>query len=112
MLVNVEMLKVWKLDDVCKYFTDVVEGGVLKFDGEGEFVEKVKVVDGKFEVKSEDDIRDWLKDGYDEYEGYDEFVRSEVEEWFEIDGEMMNVYGENYEEEFGYFDEESKTDHG
>jgi len=106
MLVNVEKLVVWKFEDFCEYF-DVSDdredyvGGVriIKIElgcrGVEELVEDVDVVDGMFEVKSVKEI--FEIDDYDE-----EFVSSEIEDWFEVDGVNMNVYGESYEEEFGY----------
>ncbi len=105
--VNVNDLKVWKYEDMVEYWNmDDLEKGeyVLKFQlgcrGEEELIGKVDVVDGMFEVKDEDDIRCWLKGEIErwwDYE-YDEFVSSDFEEWWE----GKNVYGENYEEEFGY----------
>lgn len=105
MLVNVEKLNVWKFEDFCEYFgvggdREDFNSGVrilkIECDGRDENVVcDVDVVDGKFEVKSYEEILEM--GGCDE-----EFVNSGVEEWFEIDGEMMKVYGEGYMEEFGY----------
>ena len=105
MLVNVEKLNVWKFEDFYKYWDvsgdrEDYNSGVrvlkIECDGRNEcVVEDVNVVNGMFEVKGENEI---LESGdYDE-----EFVNSGIEEWFEIDGRMMNVYGEGYLEEFGY----------
>ena len=107
MLVNVEKLVVWKFEDFCEYF-DVSDdredyiGGVriIKIElgcrGEENIVGDIDVVDGMFEVKSVKEILE-INDCDD-----DEFVSSEVEDWFKIDDVDMNVYGESYGEEFGY----------
>ena len=116
MKVKVENLVVWKFADFCEYFDvsddkeDYNEGvRVLKIEcgsrGEEEIIEDVEIVNGEFEVRSEDDIRDYLKGEIEEWwneENWDEFVSSGIEEWYAIDGVNMNVYGENVFEELGF----------
>ena len=104
---KVEDLKVWNKEEMIKYWGDWdYRSGeyVLKFElgcrGEEELIGECEIVDGEIEVRDEDDIRVWLKENIEDWMDfeYDEFVCSDIEEWW--DGK--NVYGEVVLEELGY----------
>lgn len=118
MLVNVEMLDVWKFEDFVGSFDvsddreDYNKGErILKIEmggrGEEYVIEDVDVVDGMFKVSSYDDICNWLK-GEDEYwwgiSSFDEFVMSDFEEMVNLvdDKKWMKCYSEGWLEELGY----------
>ena len=91
MLVSVEKLDVWNLDELGKevreeFIRDKMENGVYKIEmgcrGELEDVKKCDVVDGMIEVMSEKDI-------ISEMDGDDEFVSSYLmESGLEVDKNM------------------------
>ena len=114
MKMDVANLAVWGWEDFCEYWgydldqKDDFNSGirVLKFEigcrGEEEFIGDMEVVDNCFECRDTAEIQNWIT----EQEGDDadfEFASGMVENWFKgANGEMLNVYGENYFEEFGY----------
>jgi len=119
MLVNVEMLDVWKFEDFVGSFDvsddreDYNKGErILKIEcggrGEENVIEDVDVIDGMFEVSSFDDICDWLKGEIEEWWGissWDEFVMSDFEEMVNLvddNKKWLKCYSEGWLEELGY----------
>jgi len=119
MLVNVEMLDVWKFEDFIGSFDvsndreDYNKGErILKIEcgsrGEEDVIEDVDVVDGMFKVSSFDDICNWLKGEIEEWwneSNWDEFVMSDFEEMVNLvddNKKWMKCYSEVWLEELGY----------
>jgi len=119
MLVNVEMLDVWKFEDFIGSFDvsndreDYNKGErILKIEcgsrGEEDVIEDLNVVDGMFKVSSFDDICNWLKGEIEEWwneSNWDEFVMSDFEEMVNLvddNKKWMKCYSEVWLEELGY----------
>ena len=119
MLVNVEMLDVWKFEDFVGSFDvsddreDYNKGErILKIEcggrGEENVIEDVDVIDGMFEVSSFDDICCWLKGEIEEWwndSSWDEFVMSDFEEMVNLvddNKKWLKCYSEGWLEELGY----------
>ena len=106
--VKVEDMKIWNKDEMIEFWGDWdYRSGdyILKFEcgsrGEDELLGEVEIVNGEFEVRDEDDIRDWIKGNIEEWwneDNWDEFVCSDIEEWWE----GKNVYGECVFEELNF----------
>jgi len=119
MLVNVEMLDVWKFEDFIGSFDvsndreDYNKGErILKIEcgsrGEEDVIEDLNVVNGMFKVSSFDDICNWLKGEIEEWwneSNWDEFVMSDFEEMVNLvddNKKWMKCYSEVWLEELGY----------